>query len=61
MVYHNIYIFLIGGQLLYNVVLVSPAKQCELAISIHTTLGDSEGQGNPACCNTWSLKESDMI
>ena len=25
------------------------------------TLGDSEGQGNVACCSTWSYKESDMI
>ena len=24
------------------------------------TLGDSEGQGNPACYNPWSLKELDM-
>ena len=25
------------------------------------TLGDSEGQGNVACCSPWSYKESDTI
>ena len=24
------------------------------------TWGDSEGQGNVACCNPWAPKESDM-
>ena len=24
------------------------------------TPGDSEGQGNPACCSPWGWKESDM-
>ena len=24
------------------------------------TLGDSEGQGNLACCSAWGCKESDM-
>ena len=24
------------------------------------TLGDSEGQGNLACCSPWDRKESDM-
>ena len=24
------------------------------------TLGDSEGQGNLACCSSWNYKESDM-
>ena len=24
------------------------------------TLGDSEGQGSPACCSPWGCKESDM-
>ena len=24
------------------------------------TLGDSEGQGSPACCGPWGHKESDM-
>ena len=24
------------------------------------TLGDSEGQGNLACCNSWGRKELDM-
>ena len=28
-------LFLIGGQLLYNVVLVSTVQQCESALSIH--------------------------
>ena len=23
-------------------------------------LGDSEGQGSPACCSPWGRKESDM-
>ena len=27
---------------------------------IEQTLGDSEGQGNLACCSLWSLKELDM-
>ena len=30
--------FIIGGQLLYNVILVSAIQQCESAISIHTSL-----------------------
>ena len=35
-IYYNIYpFFLIGGQLLYNIVLVSAIQQCESAISIY--------------------------
>ena len=30
--------FIIGGQLLYNVILVSVIQQCESAVSIHTSL-----------------------
>ena len=25
------------------------------------TLGDSEGQGSPACCSPWDHRESDML
>ena len=25
------------------------------------TLGDSEGQGSPACCRPWGHRESDML
>ena len=26
---------------------------------LEQTLGDGEGQGGPACCSPWGLKESD--
>ena len=28
--------------------------------SMDMTLGDSEGQGNVACCSPWDHRESDM-
>ena len=29
-------------------------------IKFEQTLGDSEGQGSPLCCNPWPHKEADM-
>ena len=34
--------------------------QCNGCEEFEQTLGESEGQGSPACCSPWGCKESDM-